>query len=64
MHNQLTKKEHNKKNYKKHSPYPVRLGAFKDLVLQDAFEEDRSGHFIIMKIIKKHYEERGLLKSA
>lgn len=53
MENQLTKHDHNKKNYAQHKPYPVRLGILKELIMNEAIQSDRSGHYIIIKKLEE-----------
>ena len=43
------KKELNKKAYTDHSPFPVRLGALKDILMQEANALDVSMHSLIIK---------------
>lgn len=38
-------------------PYPIRLGGIKSILQQQAFKEDRSLHYWILKILKDHIKK-------
>lgn len=38
-------------------PFPVRLGDLKPILQQQAQEQDRSLHYWIIKILKKHIDD-------
>lgn len=39
------------------NPFPVRLGELKEPLQQQAFEEDRSLHYWIKKILRDHLKQ-------
>lgn len=51
-------------NVSEDSPYPVRLGKLKSRLAEDAVKEDRSIHYLILRIIRLHYERVDSEKAA
>lgn len=41
--------------------YPIDLTEFSILLRRDAVEQERSIHFLVKKIVRQHYEQRGLV---
>lgn len=54
------KAEYNKKYYEANKPYPVRLGELKAKLQQEAFEEDKSIHYRLKKIVSDYFEKKEL----
>lgn len=42
------------KQHANNNPTPIRLGELKPILQQEAFEEDRSLHYVVVKILKDH----------
>lgn len=52
----FTKQQHNRRNYEKHNPYPVRLGPLKPLLQMEAMEKEISMHAVIIEALQKYFE--------
>lgn len=46
-------------NKQSNKPYPIRLGIKQAFLMEEAYDKDRSLHYLINKILEKHLDECG-----
>ena len=58
-----SKTDCNKKYYHRNNPYPIRLGDLKSKLQMEAFEQDKSIHYLLRKIVSEYFERKEQEKS-